>query len=181
MAAYLALLRGINVSGTRKIPMADLRELAEGLGLGDVKTYIQSGNLVFTASQPAAALEAQLERAIHDRFGFAVDVLVRSAAQWPAYLRANPFPDAARDQPNLLMLALSKQPLRSEAVATLRQRAQNGERIEAAGEVLWVHYPSGVAASKLSPALFDRAAGSPVTARNFRTAQKLAEMLAAAG
>lgn len=176
MATFIALLRGINVSGHKKIPMADLRALGTGCGYKDVQSYIQSGNLIFTSSGAEAELEAELEKAIAARFGFAVDVLVRSAQKWPALLAGNPFPQAAVAEPNLLMLALAKRPPHKDAVAALRERAKHGERIEAAGEAIWFHYAQGVAGSKLSPALIDRLVGSPVTARNVRTAHKLAEL-----
>jgi uncharacterized protein (DUF1697 family) len=176
MTCFIALLRGINVGGNRKIPMAELRELCGELGFEDVQSYIQSGNLVFTASGKADAVEARLEKAIEKRFGFAVDVIVRTAAQWPAYVKGNPLPEASEKEPQLVHLALSKSPPKKDAVAALRERATTGERIEAAGEAIWIHFAGGVARSKLSPTVFDRLVGSPVTARNWRTVQKLAEL-----
>lgn len=179
MNTFIALLRGINVGGHKKIAMAELRSLCADCGGESVQSYIQSGNLVFTSSSQEATLEAELERAIAARFGFAVDVLVRSAAKWPALLQGNPFPQAAVAEPNLVMMALAKRPPQKDAVAALRERARSGERIESAGEAIWFHYAQGVAGSKLSPALIDRLVGSPVTARNVRTVQKLAELTAA--
>lgn len=176
MTTFIALLRGINVGGHRPVPMAELRVLCGELGLADAQTYIQSGNLVFAATGTARALEARLEQAIAGRFGFAVDVLVRGAAQWPGYVAGNPMPEAAEAQPNLVLLGLSKSPPRPDAVAALRERAAAGERVEAAGEALWFHFPQGSARTKLTPAAIDRAVGSPVTTRNWRTVQKLAEM-----
>lgn len=176
MQTFIALLRGINVGGHRKIEMAALRALASELGYSGVQSYIQSGNLVFTSAGPSAAIEASLEQAIATRFGFPVEVLVRAAADWPALLRGNPFPAACAAEPNLVMMALAKRPPRPDAVPALRERATQGERIEAAGEALWFHYAGGVARSKLSPTLIDRLVGSPVTARNWRSVQKLAEL-----
>lgn len=179
MTTFIALLRGINVSGHKKIPMAELRELCTGCGYADVQSYIQSGNLIFKSSGTAEAIELALEKAIAAKFGFTVDVLVRSAQKWPALQQGNPFPQAAEAEPNLVMMALAKRPPNQDAVATLRERAKNGERIESAGEAIWFHYAQGVAGSKLSPALIDRLVGSPVTARNIRTVQKLAELAGA--
>ena len=176
MTSFIALLRGINVSGQRKVPMADLRALCTGLGWEDVRSYIQSGNVVFSARAKAPALEAALEQALEARFGFAVDVLVRTAAQWAVYVRDNPLRDAAEAEPNRVMLALSKAPPAANALEKLRERAIQ-ERLEAAGEALWVHFPEGAGSSKLTPALWDRLVGSPVTARNWRTVQTLAEMV----
>jgi len=176
MQTFIALLRGINVGGHRKIEMAALRTLGTELGFAAVRSYIQSGNLVFASTDAPAAVEASLDRAIADRFGFPVEVLVRTAEAWPALVRGNPFPQACAQEPNLVMMALAKRPPSKDAAAALRERATQGERIETAGEALWIHYPGGVARSKLSPALIDRLVGSPVTARNWRTVLKLAEL-----
>lgn len=175
MARYLVLLRGINVGSTRKVPMADLRALCDDLGFTQVETYIQSGNLVLTAPGRAAAVEAALETALEKRFGFPVAVLVRTPAQWAAYVKGNPLREVSEQEPNRVMLALSKAPPKEDAVAKLRERATT-ERLEAAGDALWVHFTQGAGTSKLTPALWDKLVGSPVTARNWRTVQKLAEM-----
>jgi len=172
----IALLRGINVGGRTRIPMAELRALCAGLGWEDVRTYIQSGNVVFRAGAAAPALEEALERAVERRFGFPVPVIVRAAAEWPAYVEGNPFPEASGAEPNRVMLALSKAPPREEAVEGLRERAADGERIERVGDALWIHYAQGSGRSKLTPALLDRAAGSPVTTRNWRTVLQLGEL-----
>lgn len=175
-AAYIALLRGINVAGRNRIPMPELRELCAGLGLGGVQSYIQSGNLVLRAGAAPAELEAELERAIAGRFGLSVPVIVRAAAAWPGYVAGNPFREASEREANLVMLCLAKKQPREGAVEGLRERAADGERIEGVGDAIWVHYPAGAGRSKLSPALFERLAGSPVTARNWRTVLKLGEL-----
>lgn len=175
---YIALLRGINVSGRNKIPMAELRSLCAEVGLHGAQTYIQSGNIIFQADTTSVALETTLEQAIERRFGFSIAVIVRMSADWPTYVTGNPFPNESQNQPNLVMLALSKSPLKAGAVEGLRERATNGEQIAQVGDALWIHYANSVQGSKLSPALFDRLAGSPVTARNWRTVLKLNDMLA---
>jgi uncharacterized protein (DUF1697 family) len=175
MARLIALLRAVNVGG-RKLPMAELRTLCGELGWEDVETYIQSGNLVFSAAGKPDALEAKLERAISGRFGLDVPVIVRTAAQWSAYAAANPFAKAAREAPNRLQLLVSKRAPNSDAADKLLARAQDGEAVKAAGGALWFHFPEGVARSKLTPALIDKACGSPSTGRNWRTVVKLEEM-----
>ncbi len=177
MGRFVALLRGINVGGTRKLPMARLRAICDELGWADVQTYIQSGNVVFSASTGAAALERVLEEAIAKEFGFEIAVIVRSAAQWSAYPPANPFPKAAVDEPNRLMLHLSKTPPALDAEAKIAERAAAGEQVRRVGDALWIHYPAGAGTTKITPNVLDRAAGSPVTARNWRTVVKLQEML----
>jgi uncharacterized protein (DUF1697 family) len=158
--------------------MAGLRALCEELGWADVETYIQSGNIVFRAEGSGGTLESRLEEAIKQRFGLDVPVMVRSARQWAELAEANPFPEAARDEPNRLQLLVSKRPLDPGAAARLEERAQAGERAKAAGGALWLHYPDGVGVSKLTPALIDKACGSPTTGRNWRTVVKLKEMAA---
>lgn len=175
MARLIALLRAVNVGG-RKLPMAELRALCGELGWEDVETYIQSGNVVFRAEGGSGAIEARLEKAIQARFDLDVPVIVRSAAQWAGYAEANPFPQVARDAPNRLHLLVSKAPPKADAAATLMERARDGESVRAAGGALWFHYPEGAGTSKLTPALIDRASGSPSTARNWRTVVKLKEM-----
>lgn len=175
---FIALLRGINVGGHKPVPMGELRALCAQLGLTDVQSYIQSGNLLFGSGQPAtaASIESALEGAIAERFGFPVDVLVRDASAWPALVAGNPLRTESEKQPSLVMLALAKRRPDPGAVTALRGRAQAGERIEAAGEAIWIHFAGGAGRSKLSPGLIDRLVGSPVTTRNWRTVLKLAEL-----
>lgn len=175
MTRLIALLRAVNVGG-RKLPMADLRDLCGELGWQDVETYIQSGNVVFGAKGAPEKLEAELEKAIEERFGLDVPVIVRSASQWAGYAKSNPFEAAAREAPNRLQLLVSKRPPRPDAADRLMERAQAGEQVEAAGGALWFHFPDGVARSKLTPALIDKACGSPSTGRNWRTVVRLGEM-----
>ena len=176
MGRMVALLRGINVGG-RVLPMAQLRELLAELGWQDARTYIQSGNIVFSSTKRPDALEAELERAIEKRFGMKVPVIVRTARQWAAYPASNPFPDEARDLPKGLLLLVAKQPPAAGAEKALAARATNGEKVGRAGDGLWIAFPEGIARSKLSPVLIDKLVESPGTSRNYRTVLKLKEMM----
>lgn len=176
---WIALLRGINVSGQNKIGMADLCALCADIGWHAVQHYIQSGNLVFTAAAAAPDLERALEHAITRRFGLNIPVIVRAAASWPAYVANNPFVAESEREPNLVMLALSRLPPKPDAADQLQERAANGERVQLVGDALWIHYAGGAGRSKLSPVLLDRLVGSPVTARNWRTVLHLATMVQA--
>ena len=178
MGRRVALLRAVNVGG-RNLPMAGLRELCEELGWRDVRTYIQSGNIVFEAPGSGKSLESALERAISGRFSLDVPVVVRTSEQWAKFIAANPFPRTAGEAPNRLQLILSKRTPAKGAAASLEARAAAGERVAAAGGALWLCYPEGIARSRLTPALIDKAVGSPATARNYRTVLKLGEMLEA--
>jgi uncharacterized protein (DUF1697 family) len=176
MTRLLALLRAVNVGG-RKLPMAELCDLCATLGWKDVSTYIQSGNVVFTTNADAQAVEADLEQAIEQEFGLDVPVVVRSAAQWTKLADSNPFEKAAKEEPNRLQLLVSKRPPAADAARKLMERALAGEQVEAVPGGLWFHFSEGVARSKLTPSLIDKACGSPATGRNYRTVQRLRDML----
>jgi uncharacterized protein (DUF1697 family) len=149
-------------------------------GLTRPETYIQSGNLIFDAGANAEAVRAQLEHAIKKQFGFAVDVVVRTASAWAKYVSANPFAGDAKALPNKLHLYLSRDRLSSGAAKILEQRAQSGVRIHTAGGALWIDYgKSGVAGSKLTPALIDKACGSPATGRNWNSVLKVQAIIRA--
>jgi uncharacterized protein (DUF1697 family) len=177
---FIGLLRGINLGSHNKVPMAELRALCEALGWSGVRTYIQSGNVVFRTEDAIeeAALETLLEDAVGERFGFRVPVLVRRAAAWRVLSASNPFPEASRETPNLVMAALSRSAPPPGILRTLRERTTDRERVELAGGALWIRYDGGVRNSRISPGLLDRLVGSPVTTRNWRTVLKL-EALAA--
>jgi uncharacterized protein (DUF1697 family) len=178
MRTFVALMRGINVGSARKLPMADLRALCTKIGLDRPQTYIQSGNLVVDAKGDGAALRRLLEKECAVRFGFAVDVIVRTAAEWQGHVAANPFADDAKALPRILHLYLARDPLKAGAAKALAHRAQTGERIEVAGGALWVDYgANGVAGSKLSPRLIDQACGSPATGRNWNSVLKISKMI----
>lgn len=174
---FLALLRGINVGGHRRLPMAQLREVAGELGWSEVSTYIQSGNLLFRAALDAESARDRLETAIAQRFGLEVPCIVRSARCWFEYEAANPMPEVASERPNLLMLALARGHLPADVGDQLQARAAHGERVVQTEEALWIDFGSAVANSKLTPALLDRLVGSPITTRNWRSVLKLADLL----
>jgi uncharacterized protein (DUF1697 family) len=168
---FVALLRGINVGGNKRVPMSELRILATKLGCADVTTY----------SAPAAAaagIAAQLEGAIVQHFGFSVPVVVRSAMAFTKALRACPFVDAAAERENLLHAGFAVGDLPESAAAELAERAAAGERVAVAGGALWIDYGGGVARSKLTPVVVDRVVGSIVTMRNHKSMAALAAMLA---
>jgi uncharacterized protein (DUF1697 family) len=178
MKTLVALMRGVNVGSTRKLPMAELRALAVKIGLQRPQTYIQSGNLIVDADLAADEVRALLEGAIAKRFGLRIDVIVRPAAQWHRYLAANPFADDAATVPKMLYLYLSCEACNPRAAAALAPKAQAGERIAVAAGALWIDYgTNGVARSKLAPLLVDKACGSPATGRNWNSVLKIADMI----
>jgi uncharacterized protein (DUF1697 family) len=177
----VALLRGINVGGNRKVPMPELRSVAASIGLSNIETYINSGNLIFNAGKiNAAQVAVKLEKAIQKHFGFSVDVIIRTAEQWTIYSSGCPFSNAAKVRPNMLMLGFSKLPVANNATELLSERAAKNERIKIIDDAIWVDFANGVAKSKLTPAFFDKAVGSPVTLRNWKTVLNLETMVAKA-
>ncbi|MEU9703935.1 DUF1697 domain-containing protein [Streptomyces sp. NPDC047981] len=177
---YAALLRGINVGGHRKVPMADLRSVLEELGLRDVRTYLQSGNAVFTsdADEPAdAQLTSAIEDAIEARFGFRVDCLVRSAGYLAAVADACPFP-AAELEAKQLHVTYFSEPVGPERFAPVDQQAFLPEEFKLGDRVLYLYAPDGLGRSKLAEALARPALvkGVVATTRNWNTVVKLVEM-----
>lgn len=176
----IALLRGINVGGHRKVPMAALREVCTSLGFRDVRTYVQSGNVVADAPGDAAEAEAALERGIAERFGFPVDVVAVTAERWRALIEANPLRAQAERDPAHTTLVLFKEPVAPGAAERLEARGRAGEVVREAAGALYIHFPAGQGTSKL-PASIDKDGGSPGTARNWKTVLALAELAASGG
>ena len=140
MGRMVALLRAVNVGG-RKLPMAELRDLCAGLGWEDVATYIQSGNVVFTTDGEPAVIEATLEKAISERFAFEAPTIVRTADAWRGYAPSNPFPEAARETPNYLLMLVSKRQPANGATEAIQARAAAGETVRQAGDAIWIPLP----------------------------------------
>lgn len=182
------LLRGVNVGGHRKVPMAELRAVCGEIGFANVRTYLASGNVVAEVPRSgsgAAAARGEcsavnaakaLEAAIEVRFGFAVDVIARRADDWGAYLADNPFPEQSAVQPNRVMLLLANRVPAAGAVEAIRERAGTGEIVQGVRDGIWIYYAEGAADTKITPASIDKAVGGPTTSRNWRTVQALHEM-----
>ena len=178
MTRWLGLLRGINVSGTRKVPMAELRQLCTDIGFANPATYIASGNVMFDADGATEAIAQAIEAEMPRRFGFSCDIILRSAAEWRAHLAANPFAGDADIIPKMLHIALPRHPLKSGGAAAIAGRLLPTERLREAGGALWIDYgTTGAANTKLTPAFIDKWAGSTVTARNLNTAETLDALL----
>jgi len=169
MTAYAALLRAINVGGTGKLPMPELKALCEKAGFLDVATYIQSGNVVFRSQRGEASVKKRIEQALAERMGKPVGVHVRTREEIVAVLEHNPF---AAAPPNRVIVFFLDAPLTNSAVSALE--TPGGEEIRAHGRELFVHYPLGQGQSTLKLPVQRTGTG-----RNVNTVQKLAEMLAA--
>ncbi|MYT73936.1 MULTISPECIES: DUF1697 domain-containing protein [unclassified Streptomyces] len=175
---YAALLRGINVGGNKKVPMAELRALVEGLGHQDVATYLQSGNVTFAAGGgDEDSLAADIELAIADRFGFPVDVLVRDHAYLVAVQDACPFPAAELEGKQLHVTYLSQAP-DPERYAGIDLPAYAPEDFRLGDRVVYLYAPDGLGRSKLAEQLGRPAVhkGLIATSRNWNTVVKLVEL-----
>ena len=177
MTTYIGLLRGINVGGNKRVAMADLREMIAGLGFSDVKTLLQSGNVVFRGPARAPArLEAQLEAALEKRLGMKVDFHVRTADEWRAIVKANPFTAAARKDPGHLLLSCFKQPLDQDNVKAAQAAITGPEILKVDGRHLYMVFPDGIGNSKATVGM-DRKLAAQGTARNWNTVQKLLALI----
>ena len=187
MASHVALLRGINVGGRNKVPMADLREVVAALGHTGVTTYIQSGNVLFTtADTDTAKLAAALETAIEDRFGLWSSVVVLSRDELAEVLAANPYSD--EPNPRLVHVVFrNAEPspeVRDRIEAAVKAAAAKGSRdtVHSAGRALYLHTPDGFGRSELAqnlmrimtpPSKQKKQPALAATARNMATATKL--------
>ena len=171
------MLRGINLGSSRRIPMAALRALLEQAGYDDVATYVQSGNVVLSSTKRPATLQTEVAQLIAERFGFAVPVTARSAAQLAAVIDHDPIPGAA-EQPKLYQVTFLDAVAPVGAVARLQALATGDERVAAHGRELYTWHPDGIARSRLAAGL-----GAPelraATARNWRTVTTLQRMASA--
>lgn len=172
----VALLRGINVGGKNKLPMRGLAAIFEAAGCRDVRTYIQSGNVVFR-SEDVSGLPSIVSAAIAAEFGIKVPVILRSAAEMAAAVAANPFFEAGVAEEMLHVYFLAALPL-DEAVEKLDLKRSSRDTFAVAGLEIYLHLPDGAARTKLTNAYFDKALGTVSTLRNWRTVKVLAAMSA---
>lgn len=175
---YAALLRGINVGGSRKVPMAELRALLEELGHEGVRTYLQSGQAVFSSAHgDEDSLAAGLTAAIEERFGFPVDVIVRDHAYFRAVVEDCPFP-AAELAGKQLHVTYCSAPLDEERYAHIDRAAHLPEEFRLGDRVLYLYAPDGLGRSKLAEQLARPRVnkGLIATTRNWNTAVKLVEL-----
>ncbi|TKC87888.1 DUF1697 domain-containing protein [Trinickia terrae] len=165
MTTYIALLRAVNVGGTGKLPMSELRAMCESIGFTNVRTYIASGNVVFESKLSEGSVKAKLERCLETYAGKRVGVLIRTGAEMVAILEANPFKSAAPDRTVAIFLDT---PPPADTLTTASGRKT--EEIAFGTREIYVHYKDGIGRSKLKIA-----AAKEGTARNINTVATLAE------
>ena len=170
MPSLVALLRAVNVGGTGKLPMSELKEMCEELGFTNVRTYIASGNVVFASRKSEAAVKAALEKRLAAYAGKPVGVLVRTADEMAQVLAQNPFPKLA---PNRTMAVFLDKAPPADTLASVR--GQKDEKIRLGKREIYIHYGEGMGQSKLVIP-----AAKSGTARNMNTVAVLAKMAAEA-
>ncbi|WP_445222052.1 DUF1697 domain-containing protein [Bradyrhizobium sp. Pa8] len=168
MGSFVALLRAVNVGGTGKLPMSELKAMCEELGFAAVRTYIASGNVVFTSRKSEAAIKTALEKRLHAYAGAPVGVLVRSAAEMAQVSADNPFPKAA---PNRTVAIFLDRAPPEDALTSIR--GQKNEELRLGRREIYVHYGNGMGTSNLVIP-----AAKTGTARNMNTVATLAKMAA---
>ena len=178
MNTYISLLRGINVSGQKKIKMLDLKLLYESLGFEGVQTYIQSGNVIFKDQQENITnLVAQIEQKILEEFGYQVTTFIYSPEDFQVITSNNPFLKATPDLEikQLFVTYLSQAP-EEKLIQELEPYAKNGEEYHLSGKILYLNYPNSYGKTKLDNNTIERKLKLSATTRNWRTTLKLYEM-----
>jgi uncharacterized protein (DUF1697 family) len=174
---YLALLRGINVGGKNKLPMKDLIRMFAAAGCDDVRTYIQSGNVLFEApSKLAAQLPTTIAARMADQFGYRTPVVLRTATELAGVVAGNPFLERGVDEDVLHVLFLASPPA-PDLVDTLDPGRSPPDAFIVKGREVYLKLPNGVARSKLTNAYFDARLATTSTGRNWRTVTTLLELM----
>ena len=172
----VALLRGINVGGKNRLPMKDLAAMFVEAGCDDVRTYIQSGNVLFEAAQTLRKdIPSLISASILNSFGYQVPVLTRTAQEFKDIAQANPFVTAGAEADKLHVVFLSELPNGAQ-VATLEQNQSSGDEFAVLGREIYLYCPNGFAGAKLTNSYFDSRLSATSTTRNWRTVRKILEL-----
>ncbi|RWC49377.1 MAG: DUF1697 domain-containing protein [Mesorhizobium sp.] len=179
MQTYVALLYSIVLGEGRRVVMADLKAMAEQLGLNNPRTLVATGNLVFEApATDIADLEQRLEVAFEKTFGRHVDIIVRGAEDWLKLAAGNPFPDESKETADQVAVRVMRQPVPDEAVSALRSYVGKDEKMQAVSGDIWIVFSRATPSSRLLTATSHKRLGTG-TSRNWNTVRKLAEMVGA--
>lgn len=174
---YAVLLRGVNLGPNRRVGMADLREAVIGVGYRGVATYAQSGNLVLEAEQSGEQVAATVRHLLQDIFGMEAAVVVRSGPQIEAVIEANPFAREAETDPKVVHAMFLEPMPASEAWESLDPEEFLPDRFHPGDGLVYLHLPDGMARTRLPGALEGVAGDAVATTRNWRTVEKVAQMM----
>lgn len=177
MKTYVALLRGINVSGQKAIRMVDLQASFSALGFDEIQTYLQSGNVVFTAGKSnESKLAAAIQARIMQDFGYEVPVIVMLATELDEVATKNPLWPKAGGDDKLFHSTFLAEPVTAAKFQALKLPTAEGERAVLVGRTVLLHCPHGYGNTKLNNNYFERALGVPATTRNWRTVLALQKL-----
>ena len=180
MTTHVGLLRAVNLAGHNTVSMAGLRELVVGLGMQDVRSLMQSGNVIFrSATRATDELERVLEDAAAKRLGIATDFFVRAAHDWEAVIAGNPFPEEAKRDPSHLLVMFLKKAANREDVTALQRSIVGREVVGAKDRCAYVVYPDGIGRSRLTTAIIEKKLATRCTGRNWNTVLKLGALAGA--
>ncbi len=169
MKTYIVILRGINVSGKNKLSMKDLKEILENLDYKEVKTYIQSGNVVLKTEEIGSELAANLKEAVKKEFNYDVPILVRTVNEWKEAIEKNPYKDVLEKQQYFTFL--SDVPTQTNIEVNAKD-----DEFEIINDVVYVNAAGGYGKTKLSNVFFEKKLGVTATTRNLKTTLKLLEL-----
>jgi len=177
MPVYIGLLRAVNLGGATQVGMEPLRTLLSRMGLEEVHSLLQSGNVVFRSTETnGSALEKRLEERVARDLGVRTDIFVRTSAEWDSVISGNPFVREAKADPgHLLVTALKNAPAR-EAWKKLDAAIQGRERVRGVGRHAYIVYPDGIGRSRLTAAVIEENLGARGSSRNWNTVTKLAAL-----
>jgi uncharacterized protein (DUF1697 family) len=172
MGLWIVLYRGINVVGKNRVKMESLRALHERLGHRQVNSYIQSGNIILSADEPAQAIVGRVSAGFEEEFGFAARVLVVPMKRWGTLIKANPFRGFAAENPTSVHVGICDGVPSEEGLNVLKIKTAGTESFAVRDGVVYLHAPDGYGKSKFA-ARMERACGTPMTVRNWRTVEAL--------
>jgi uncharacterized protein (DUF1697 family) len=175
LARHVVLLRGINLGSRNRISMPELREALEDAGFKDVRTHLQSGNVVLTSTAKPESVAGKCKKVISERLGLDIAVVVRSRAELAAVVKRNPLKKVATD-PKRYQVSFLSAKLSAKAVRELEAAAAESERVVAIGREVYAWHPKTVARSKLWTKLAGKGLGVTATARNWSTVEALLEL-----
>ena len=170
MKTYIVLLRGINVSGKNKLPMADLRDLLNELDFQNVKTYIQSGNIILTSEESKTAICKKIKDGIFTKFGYDVPVIAKTISEWKKVIKNYPFPT---DNPKIVaFIFLDKKTSETKIEA----KGIDDDEYQINNDMVYIYCPNGFGKSKITNNLFEKKLKVTATTRNYNTTLKLLEL-----
>lgn len=173
MQTYVALLRAINVGGHGKVGMSELRDAIASAGFEDVRTILQTGNVVFLSrASSTSSMEKRLASVAAEKCGVTTEFFVRTAVEWPSILEGNPFTREAIDDPQRLIVMLLRDAPSMDAIEALRAAIRGRERVDVKGREAFV-YPDGMGTSKLTNTVIEKKLATRATARNWNTVMKI--------